>query len=207
MPRGYAGGMELVTTPRVAFLRSLVDEILAHYGRGRMIVAVDGPLQSGKTGFADDLAAVLRERGHAVFRASMERFHRSRAAQAEFGDDTPSRYYRYGFDESALRRVLVEPFRMGGSTAFVTAVFDPARDAWIEPKWLTGPVDAILVIDGRFVLRERLANLWDYRIALDGEPEDAADAIAYREHDPRVVASAVVDNSDPGHPRRVAEGA
>jgi uridine kinase len=63
------------------------------------------------------------------------------------------------------------------------------------------------VIDGRFVLRERLANLWDYRIALDGEPEDAADAIAYREHDPRVVASAVVDNSDPGHPRRVAEGA
>ena len=194
--------MELVTTPRVSFLRALADEILQHYGRGRMIVAVDGPLRSGKTAFADDLAAVLRERGHRVFRASMERFHRSRAAQDAFGEDTPERYYRYGFDESALRRVLVEPFRMGGSTAFVTAVFDPARDAWVEPKWLTGPPDAVLVLDGRFLLRERLSGLWDARIAVDGEPEDPADRIAYAASDPRLAASVVVDLSDPEHPRR-----
>ncbi|RZS67736.1 uridine kinase [Agromyces ramosus] len=194
--------MQLVTTPRVTFLRGLADEILQHYGRGRMIVAIDGPLQSGKTRFADDLAAVLVERGHRVFRASMERFHRSRAAQDAFGDDSPERYYRYGFDESALRRVLVEPFRMGGSTAFVTAVFDPARDAWIEPRWVTGPADAILVLDGRFVLRERLVDLWDFRIALDGEPEDPADVLAYAAGDPRLAASAVVDDQDPEHPRR-----
>jgi uridine kinase len=194
--------MELVTTPRVAFLRGLADEIAQQYGRGRMIVAIDGPLQSGKTRFGDDLAAVLQERGHRVFRASMERFHRSRAAQDEFGDDTPARYYDHGFDESALRRVLVEPFRMGGSTAFVTGVFDPARDAWVEPKWLTGPSDAILVIDGRVVRRQRLTDLWDFRIALDGEPTDPADLLAYAESDPRLVASAVVDNYDPEHPRR-----
>lgn len=194
--------MELVTTPRVTFLRGLADEIMQHYGRGRMIVAIDGPLQSGKTRFADDLAAVLRERGHRVFRASMEGFHRSREAQGDFGPDTPARYYHYGFDESALRRVLVEPFRMGGSTAFVTAVFDPARDAWVEPKWLTGPADALLVIDGRFVLRSRLTDLWDFRIALDGEPEDAADRLAYADSDPRLVAQAVVDDRDPEHPKR-----
>jgi uridine kinase len=194
--------MELVTTPRVTFLRGLSDEILRQYGRGRMIVAVDGPLQSGKTAFADDLADVLQEKGHRVFRASMERFHRSRAAQDEFGDDTAARYHRFGFDESALRRVLVEPFRMGGSTAFVTGVFDPARDAWVAPKWLTGPADAILVLDGRFVLRERLAELWDYRIVLDGEPEDPADRLAYAERDPRSIASAIVDNRDPEHPVR-----
>lgn len=194
--------MQLVTTPRVTFLRGLADEIAAQYGRGRMIVAIDGPLRSGKTRFADDLGAVLQEKGQRVFRASMERFHRSRAAQDEFGEDTPARYYRYGFDESALRRVLVEPFRMGGSTAFVTGVFDPSRDAWVEPKWLTGPSDAILVLDGRFVLRRRLADLWDFRIALEGEAEDPADVIAYAESDPRVVASVVVDNRDPEHPRR-----
>lgn len=202
MPRGYTRPMELVTTPRVTFLRGLADEILQHYGRGRMIVAIDGPVRSGKTRLADDLAEVLRERGHRVFRASMERFHRSRAAQDAFGDDTPARYFRYGFDESALKRVLVEPFRIGGSTAFVTSVFDPARDAWVEPKWLTGPPDAILVLDGRFVLRERLSDLWDFRIALDGEPLDDADVLAYAEQDPRPVASAVVDDHDPEHPRR-----
>ena len=194
--------MRLVTTPRVTFLRSIADEVLAHHGRGRMIVAIDGPLRSGKTELADDLAAVLEEREHAVFRASMEGFHRSREAQAVFGADTPDRYYRYGFDESALRRVLVEPFRLGGSTAFVTRVWDPARDAWVEPKWITGPEDAILVLDGRFVLRPRLADLWDARIALDGEPADPADEIAYAESDPRLAASVVIDNSDPEHPRR-----
>ncbi|MFF2390639.1 hypothetical protein [Agromyces sp. NPDC058104] len=194
--------MRLVTTPRVTFLRELSGEIIAHYGRGRMIVAVDGPLRSGKTAFADDLAEVLRERGHTVFRASMEGFHRSRAAQADFGDDTAERYYRYGFDESALRRVLVEPFRLGGSTAFVTRVLDPARDAWVEPRWITGPADAILLLDGRFVLRERLDELWDYRIVVGGDPIDPADRLAYAERDPRRFADAIVNLEDPSDPRR-----
>lgn len=195
--------MRLVTTPRTTFLRGLAREIAARAGRGRMIVAVDGPVQSGKTAFADDLGSVLREQGHSVFRASMEGFHRSRAAQADFGEDTPERYSRYGFDESALRRVLVEPFRLGGSTAFVTRVLDPARDAWVEPKWITGPVDAILVLDGRFVLRERLDELWDFRIAIGGDPVDPADRIVYAERDPRLVADVVVDLEDPSQPRLV----
>ena len=100
------------------------------------------------------------------------------------------------------RRRGVNPGLANGSTAFVTGVFDPARDAWVEPKWLTGPSDAILVLDGRFVLRQRLSDLWEFRIALDGEPEDPADVLAYAESDPRLVASAVVDNRDPERPRR-----
>lgn len=194
--------MRLVTTPRVEFLRGLADQILQQYARGRVIVTIDGPLQSGKTRFGDDLGAVLEERGRTVFRASMEGFHRSREEQARYGDDTPERYYRYGFDESALRRVLVEPFRMGGSTAFVTAVFDPVGDRWIEPKWITGPADAVLVLDGRFLDRERLVDLWDFRIVIDGEPVDPADVIAYAASDPRLQAQAVVDLRDPEHPRR-----
>ncbi|QAY74411.1 hypothetical protein ET445_14835 [Agromyces protaetiae] len=195
--------MRLVTTPRVAFLRGIADTVLARFGRGRMIVAIDGPLRSGKSAFADDLAAVLDERGHAVFRARMEDFHRSRADQAQFGPDTAERYYRYGYDESALRRSLVEPFRLGGSAAFVTKVFDPARDVWVEPKWLTGPPDAILVVDGRFVLRERLEGLWDSRIAVAGDPVDPADVIAYEASDPREIADVVVDLSLPARPKRV----
>ncbi|WP_394551502.1 hypothetical protein ACDF64_11780 [Agromyces sp. MMS24-JH15] len=193
--------MRLVSTPRVVFLRGLADEILGWVGRGRMTIAIDGPLRSGKSALGDDFAAVLAERDHAVFRARMEDFHRSRAAQAAFGDDTPERYYGYGFDESAFRRSLIEPFRMGGSTAFVTRVFDPARDAWVEPRWLTGPEDALLVVDGRFLLRDRLAALWDVRIAVAGEPTDAADVIAYRAADPRRAADLVVDLSDPERPR------
>ncbi|WP_308799799.1 nucleoside/nucleotide kinase family protein [Agromyces silvae] len=195
--------MELVTTPRVRFLRAVADVVLERYGRGRMIVAVTGPAGAEASRFADDLRDVLAERDHTVFRAHLDDFHRSREAQSAFGPDTPERYVRYGFDESALLRSLVEPFRMGGSAAFVTRVLDAARDAWVEPKWITGPEDAILVIDGRFLLRDRLARLWDYRIAIDGEPTDPADVIAYAERDPRTVADLVLDLSDPGHPRAV----
>jgi uridine kinase len=184
--------MRLVTTPRVSMLRELADRTGRRVGRGRVIVAIDGPLRSGKTALGDDLAAVYAERGVAAFRASMEGFHRSREAQAAFGPDTAERYVAHGFDESALRRVLVEPFRMGGSTGFVTRVWDTSRDAWVEPKWLTGPDDAVLVLDGRFVLRDRLRGLWDFTIAVDGDPVDPADRLAYDECDPREVADAVV---------------
>lgn len=194
--------MWLATTPRIAFLRQVADVVLRRYGSGRMIVAVTGPVDSGAAAFADDLQAVLRERNRSVFRAGLDGFHRSRQAQATYGEDTPERYVRFGIDESALMRSLVEPFRMGGSAAFVTRVLDPARDAWVEPKWITGPEDAILILDGRFLLRERLARLWDYRIAIDGDPVDAADVIAYAEHDPRESADLVVDLSDPAHPRQ-----
>lgn len=193
--------MELVTTPRVAFLRRVADGFLAHTGRGRVIVAIDGPVRSGKTQLGDDLADVLRERDLAVFRASVEDFHRSREAQAEFGADTPERYFGYGIDESALRRTLVDPFRMAGSTAFVTSAFDLVRDAWVEPKWRTGPADAFLVLDGRFLLRRRLRDLWDVRIAVDGDPVDPADVIAYGESDPREQAQVVIDLGDPARPR------
>lgn len=199
--------MELVTTPRVAFLRRVVDGILAGTGRGRVIVAIDGPVRSGKTQLGDDLADVLRERDLAVFRASVEDFHRSREAQADFGPDTPERYFGYGIDESALRRTLIDPFRLAGSTAFVTSAFDVVRDAWVEPKWRTGPADAFLVLDGRFLLRRRLRDLWDVRIAIDGDPVDPADVIAYAESDPREYAPFVIDLSDPAHPRSSGAGA
>lgn len=184
-----------MTTPRVAMLRELADRIRLRAGRGRVIVAIDGPLRSGKTALGDDLAAVFAERGVAAFRASMEGFHRSRDAQAAFGADTAERYVAHGFDESALRRALVEPFRLAGSTGFVTRVWDVSRDAWVEPKWLTGPDDAVLVLDGRFVLRDRLRGLWDFTVAIDGEPVDPADRIAYAECDPREVADVVIGSS------------
>lgn len=196
-----------MTTPRVAFLRRVADALLSHTGRGRVIVAIDGPVRSGKTRLGDDLADVLRERDLAVFRASVEDFHRSREAQADFGPDTPERYFGYGIDESALRRTLIDPFRMAGSTAFVTSAFDLVRDARVEPKWRTGPADAFLVLDGRFLLRRRLRDLWDVRIAVDGDPVDAADMIAYAESDPREQAQFVIDLADPAHPRHGGAGA
>ena len=198
--------MTLVSTPRIDFLRTLAAEIVHNYGRGRTIIAIDGTDASGRVAFADDLAAVLREQDRHVFRASLRNFQLSRAAQQLLTPETPDsseQLYRVGYDYSALRRVLVEPFRMGGSIGFVTEHFDPDRDAWIEPTWQTAPADATLIIDGKYINRPELHGLWLYSVLLESAPETESDRLYLAETDPRDVVSAVIDNTQAGAPRRV----
>ncbi len=218
--------MKLVSTPRTEFLRDLASEILGLYGHGRTVVAVDGTDDAARTAFADDLAAVMMEREHPAFRASLAHFRRSRAEQERFGPESPERLFRHLYDFSLLRRVLLDPFRMGGSTGFVTRAFDPDRDAWIEPTWLTGPSDATLVIDGDYVNRRELRDLWQYGVLVEtaaeaadalsvvpaddegdgpadrGDEQAEADQLYRTEVRPRSRVAAVVDLTDPDRPQR-----
>ncbi len=161
--------MKLVSTPRIEFLRALSSEILGHYGRGRAIVAIDGADAATRAHFADDLAAVFDERDHPVFRASLDHFRRSRAEVESYGPESPERLYRHHYDFSLLRRVLIDPFKLGGSTGFVLQAFDPDRDAWVQPTWLTASGDAALIIDGDYLLRRELRDLWSFSIYLETE--------------------------------------
>jgi uridine kinase len=205
--------MQLSSTPRIEFLRDLVTEITHHYGRGRALVAVDGGAadgsdaadgSAGTASFADDLAAVFREAGHTAFRASIRDFHRSHAERAARGDDSPESYYRDAFDYRTLRRVLIDPFRMAGSTGFQTSAFDERRDAPTQSRWLTAPADAVLIMDGVFLNRPELRDLWNFSILLEdpGVPARVHEPY-FAETDARAQASAIVDLSDPDAPRRI----
>ena len=203
-------------------LDALAAEIVALYAGGRVVVAVDGMDGAGKTHFANDLAVALTATGRSVFRASIDDFHRSQAERHARGADSADGYYRDSFDYSTFRRVLLEPFRMGGSTAFVTASFDHVRDLPVQSKWRTGPKDAMLVLDGIFLNRPELAGLWNYSVWLDVTREiaekrmldrdgPAENVERYRggqdlylsEVNPRTAASSIIDNSDFDHPRRI----
>jgi uridine kinase len=203
-------------------LDALAAEIVASYTAGRVVVAIDGIDGAGKTHFADDLAAALTATGRSVFRASIDDFYRSRAERHSRGADSPEGYYRDFFDYSTFRRVLLEPFRMGGSAAFVTAAFDHVRDLPVQSKWRTGPKDAILVLDGIFLNRPELAGLWNYSVWLETPREVAEQRMLDRdggsqnverhrggqelyltEASPRTAASSIIDNRDFEQPRRV----
>ncbi len=203
-------------------LDALAAEILHLYGRGRVIVAVDGVDAAGKTHFADELGEALRRAGHTVFRASIDGFHRPRALRYARGKDSPEGFYRDSYDYETFRRVLVDPFKDGGTGSFVLEAFDHRRDAPVEPKWVTGKPDAILLLDGIFLNRPELRGLWNYSIWLDIDPAVAAQraldrdgpsgvgdrytkgqALYVKEAKPRTVASTIVDNNDFDHPRRV----
>ncbi|WP_167043738.1 uridine kinase [Salinibacterium sp. ZJ454] len=203
-------------------LDALAAEILHNYGKGRAIVAIDGIDGAGTTEFADDLATAFKRAGHAVFRASIADFQRPRADRYSRGQDSAEGYYRDTFNYSVFRRVLIEPFKMGGSTGFVTRAFDAVRDIQVEPKWLTGPADAILIVDGIFLNRPELRGIWNYSAWLE-VPQDVAEqrlregdgssAIGERERTgmqlyradakPTERAMALIDNSDPEHPTRI----
>ena len=203
-------------------LDALAAEIVALYAGGRVVVAIDGMDGSGKTHFANDLAVALTATGRSVFRASIDDFHRSQAERHARGADSADGYYRDSFDYSTFRRVLLEPFRMGGSTAFVTAAFDHVRDLPVQSKWRTGPKDSMLVVDGIFLNRPELAGLWNYSVWLDVTREIAEKRMLDRdgptenveryrggqdlylaEANPRTAASSIIDNSDFDHPRRI----
>lgn len=175
-------------------LDALAAEILHNYGKGRAIVAVDGFV--GTSEFADHLADALKRAGHAAYRASIRHFHYPRVLRYPAGSlALPATY-----DLDTLHRVLLDPFRDGGTGSFVLAAFDADRDMPIEPKWITAKPDAILIIDGEQLLGPELRGLWNYSIWVDGGP---ADAEYVKKQKPSTRATAIVDNSDPERPRRV----
>src|SRR5690554_6956830 len=146
-------------------LGELADEILHNYGQGRAIVAVDGRHGAGQLEFANDLADALRARTHRVFVASMDDFFRPRFDRDRIG--SPSDYFERAYDYSLFRRVLVDPYRMGGSTGFQLEGFDVERDQpAFDAKWESAPDDAILIVAGVFLQRKDLAPLWSYSLWL-----------------------------------------
>jgi len=219
--------MARMTPERRAFIEQLADEILAHYPRGRLTVAVDGPDGAGKRDFADDLSRELEKGGHATFRASIDGFHRPSSFRYRKGRFSAEGCYEDSYDYSVLRRVLLEPFRMGGATAFVAKAFDYIRDAQVQPKWLTGPPDLYLIVDGVFLNRPELRGNWNYSIWVDADAAvrderllaregvepgselarrySGAQELYERDARPRDAASAIVDNTDPDHPKRIFE--
>jgi uridine kinase len=220
--------MALQVLSKAEVIAGLADEILHNYGKGRAIVAVDGLDGAGKTRFADALAAQLGIGHRAVFRASIDDFHWPRVRRYARGRDSAEGFYRDSYDYETFKRVLVEPFRSPGAIgSFVLQAFDLKRDAPFEPKWSSGPADALLVVDGIFLNRPELRGLWNYSIWLDVEPDTAAARVIVRdaeefEHDianperysggqelylaeatPREAATAIIDNNDYDHPKRV----
>jgi uridine kinase len=184
--------MQLVSTPRVEFLRGLRDEITSNYPRGRRIVGIDGFPGAGGHEVADDLAAVFDDDGIPAFRASMSDFLKPRGARGA-GD--------LAYDETTFRRVLLDPWRLAGSTGFQTSAFDAARDVPALSEWKTAPADAVLIVDGAYLLGS-LTGIWHFLVYVDAREAQPDDDYLARET-PFFSASAVIDTSTPEAPKRV----
>ena len=177
---------------------ALATEILHNYGKGRTVVAIDG--FAGTAEFADHLADAVTLAGHAVFRASIRNFRQPPVARYAGGSVAVER----SIDLETLRRVLIDPFRDGGTGSFVLAAFDPDRQAPIPQKWRTAKPDSLLIIDGELLQEPDLRGLWHYTVWLDSAGETSPEQAQYlKKLKPGTTASAIVDNTDPEQPRRL----
>ncbi len=168
----------MVDGSRRDLIDALAEEILHNYAHGRVIVAIDGEDAATVDSFGADLVELLKKRGHAAFAARMNDFVSPRERREAWGPDSAEVRYRNTYDYSVLRRVLIDPFRMGGSTGFVAAAYDRAREQQIQAKWLTASEDAILVLSGEFLQRPELSGLWNFTAWVESKPADPADPLA-----------------------------
>ena len=170
MPAGLDGNPEPIVTPTRTGVIDAVAEAVAAAKQPSLplLVAIDGIDGSGKSTFADELAASLVADGHQVVRASVDSFHNPRQVRYRRGATSPVGFFLDSHDLDALRRVLLEPMR-SGQGAYATAVFDEPTDqaVAIEPVGITG--EEVLLFDGIFAMRDELARYWDFTIFLDGQ--------------------------------------
>jgi uridine kinase len=186
---------------RARVLRDLANAI-AQLDLGRPVrVAIDGLTAAGKTTLADEIAALLREE-RPVTRLSIDDYHRPPEQRHRRGRYSPEGYYHDTFDYPR---------------------FLAALDA------LDVTPNAVILVDGVFLLRPELDEAWDYRIFVEVDPAIAyqrslqrdatwmgGEAEARRRHEQRYIpgerlyleecdpishADAVIENTNPAAPQ------
>ncbi len=157
---------------------------------------------------------------------TIDGFHRPRAERVARGRSGES-FYEDSYDYAAFRRVVIDPFR--GGEPVTCAVNDVETDRRVSPPPTAVGADTVLLVDGIFLQRPELADVWDATVWLDvpfevsvprgnarfgdgHDPDPGAETNArYVEGqrlylaaaDPRERATWVVDNTDLEHPRLV----
>jgi uridine kinase len=175
--------MAAISREREAVLDSLADLIAAVRRPHVVRVAVDGVDAAGKTTLAGELTPRVVARGRPIVRAALDGFHRPRAERYRLGPTSPEGYYRDSFDYDALRRELLEPLGPGGSRLHRTRVFDLHADEPVRDPQSVAPPEAVLLLDGVFLLRPELNDLWDFRVFLEVDAEEALRRALVRDED------------------------
>ena len=230
-----AGGAPPASVPRVTDERTRVlARVAAAVPDPRTLarpvrVGVDGTDGAGKTTFADELAVVLRAAGRLVLRASVDGFHHPREVRYRRGRTSPEGFFHDSYDLGAFHTVLLDPLAPDhvGPRRVRTAVRDHVTDTDPGAPWQIVDDATVLVLDGIFLQRDELADLWDLAVWLevpfaetyarmavrDGCPADPDDPANARYRDgqrlylaacaPGDRADVVVDNADVTRPRVV----
>ena len=222
----------MTATPMSPRRRRLLDEVAglvpATGGADCVRVAVDGVDGAGKTIFANQLAERLRRAGRDVVRVAADDFHHVRAIRHRRGRDSPEGFWLDTYDYDGLRTRVLDPLGPGGSRRYQPAAHDLAADQPLDPPYRDAAPGSVLVLDGLFLHRDELVDMWDLSIFLcvpfttsvprmaarDGTPPDPqhpslaryvqGQRLYFAACIPWQRADLVIDNIDPHAPAFIA---
>jgi uridine kinase len=132
-------------------------------------VAVDGRTASGKTRFADELAARIMRENREVIRTSIDGFHNPKAIRYARGRYSAEGYYFDARDLTAIRMLLLDPLGPDGDRRYRTTSFDLEMDTPIDQTPLTASEKSVLLVDGTFLQRPEL--IWDLTIFVESSEQ------------------------------------
>jgi len=138
-----------LTVDRVAELVAgrIASLELAHPVR----VALDGPPWSGLD-LAPPVVAALTAWSRKAVLVRVADYLRPASLRLERGRDDPDAYYEDWLDLAALRREVLEPVSEGGSGRILPRLWDAERDRATRAARVVVPADAVVVVNGWFLL-------------------------------------------------------
>ncbi|KJL29906.1 Thymidylate kinase [Microbacterium oxydans] len=151
-------------------------------GAANVIVGIDGVDGAGKTILAERLVEQLRKTRAAV-RVSIDGFHHTRDRRYQRGRSSPEGFWLDSYDYVAFHRELTEPFRAGSGT-YLAATHDVDTDAVLRAPRHDVPRQAVLVVDGIFLHRPELRDIWDLTVYLDVPFHESARRMSRRDGSP-----------------------
>lgn len=212
---------------REELLISLTAQVLVLPSDRVRLVAIVGMSCVGKSTLADELIPVIEGAGRPVLHVSADNFHHPRAVRHRRDRLSAEGYLEDSYDTKSLQEYVLDPVA-GGAGEIRLASLDLASDelATVDPVRL--PPDAVVVVEGEFLLSPLLPDGWDLAVLLVAEPSAVLERALVRDadfgtpeqvrevylrrylaawslheerHDPWSRADVVVDLTDPMRPR------
>jgi uridine kinase len=116
-----------------------------------------------------------------VIRTSIDNFHNPRVIRYRQGKESAIGYYEDAHDYNSFKQKLLIPLGPGGNLHYQTNSLDLAKDEYVNPKLKIANRDTIFIIDGTFLFKEDLSNLYDFKIFVKTDFELARKRGAKRE--------------------------
>lgn len=145
----------------------------------RVLMGIDGVDGSGKTTFANALAQTFSNRSTVLIH--LDDFLNVSAIRHRQGRQSPEGFWMDSYDYPALWRYVIEPLLPTGTGTYRRASFDPSQDRTIEPAPHQCAADAVVIVEGMFLHRDELDEVWDFSLFLDVPFDETARRMAVRD--------------------------